>query len=152
MRYSEIINESINPVRWYHRTTSDRVDAIQKNGLKIDSNTNLTISGDWSFEIYGCRPIFLSNLHDMFYKEHASVLFEVNIVGLPLVEDLPSLVDAGAYYDIDDWSMWFHNSKSEMNFDDLLNPQSRICRQAIRRTKTAACLTDIPPSHLRLLS
>ena len=45
----------INELRqkpWYHRTTLDRIADIKVNGLKINSNNNLTTSGEWSFEIY----------------------------------------------------------------------------------------------------
>ena len=44
-------------------------------------------------------------------------------------------------------------SKSmKYNFDDLLNPQSNICKQAIRRTGTAACLTNISSKRLKIIT
>jgi hypothetical protein len=150
MRYSQLL-ENVS-ARWFHRTTSDRVDSILQHGLKVGSEINLTLGGDWSFEVYGQRPVFLSKSPDMFYKEHAPILLEVDTTGIELVADLPSLVDAGAYYDLDEWCMWFKGSDAELSFDDLLNPYADECKEVIRRTGTAACLTDIPPNHIRVIN
>jgi hypothetical protein len=137
--------------RWFHRTTADRVKSITTQGLVINSNQNLTLDGDWSFIIYGCRPIFVSQQPDTSYKTDAPCLFEVNADDLPLVADLPRLVDLGAYYDIDDYAMWFKKGP-ELYFDDLLNPYNPVCIYAIQKTQSAVCLTSIPSHKLRLCS
>lgn len=123
---------------------------IQGNGLQINSENNLTLNGDWSFQIYGCRPIFLATSLETMYADHAPIIFEVDIQELTLVADLPALVDSGAYYDIDDGSMWFKHGP-ELLFRDLLDPDTKECQAAIRKTKTAAYLTNIGPDRLTLI-
>ncbi len=83
------------------------------------------------------------------YTEDAPIVFEVDVKELVLIADLPSLVDDGAYYDIDDNSMWFKGGP-EWYFDDLLDSDTKECQAAIRATKTAACLTNIAPDRLTL--
>jgi hypothetical protein len=137
-------------IHWFHRTTPDRLTSIMAQGLHINCMVNLTLSGEWSFEVYGLRPVFLSQSSDTRYDTHAPVLFEVNVAGLSLVADLPALVDVGAYYDLDDYAMWFETGP-ELSFDDLLNPLSYVCHRAIRNTKSAVCLASIPSERLQLV-
>jgi len=151
-QWINLIEMAARPIRWFHRTTLDRVPLIKQHGLQINSENNLTTAGEWAFEVYDCRPIFLSRKPDTNdYKSHAPILLEVDVTGLPLVADLPALVDLGAYYDIDDWCMWF-DTGPELSFDDLINPSSPVCLRAIRKTKTAACLTSIEPDRIRFLT
>ncbi len=133
---------------WYHRTTPDRLNEIKKNGLKINSKNGLTVAGEWSFEYYKCRPIFLSQNPDNFNEDDAApVLIGVNIEGLPLVADLPSLVDFGA--NIDEDEIWFEDRDRTLSYKKLVKSGSADARYAIKLTKSAACLIDIPTNRLQ---
>lgn len=150
------IRHSINLIEaaqivWYHRTTQDRLDNILQHGLRVGSEPNLTDGGEWSFQIYGSAPIFLSKSANTFYAPHAPILLAVEVSDLKLVADLPSLVDHGAYYDESEGVMWWKNSDVEYSFDELLTSNSAACDMAIQLTGTAACFQSIPTSAIRLI-
>ena len=153
MRMREIMQivEGASQAIWFHRTTQDRLDSIMQNGLVVGSEPNLTEGGEWSFRVYGTAPIFLSQKPDTFYEPHAPVLLAIDISAVHPVADLPSLVDQGAYYDIDDWCMWWKGEDEEFSFDELLTPDSAACQMAISRTGTAASLENIPPSAIKVI-
>ena len=89
------------------------------------------------------------------------VTLRVNVTGLDIVADIPSLGDElGAYRLLTrkehEEGMWFykvpHLLKDIANdgvllFDDLLDTNSRVALACINVTRTAACLQSIP-SHL----
>lgn len=140
----------------YHRTSSDKIDIILKEGLKINSEINLTEGGIWAQEIYGCNPVYLSLEKNSIYASEASILLEVNVTNLDLVADFPSLVDTGAYYDIDEYLFWWKrntppNLPDEISFNDLLNSNNYLTEEVIQLTKSAACLENIAPHLIKLL-
>ena len=149
--YTHIIEGSVKKTYWYHRTTIDRIESIRKYGLKINNENNLTGYATWIYKVcYECRPIFLSKSPNTQYVEHAPVVLKVDITGLPLVTDLPSLIEYGASFD--ESFMWF-GEKDEIDDDDylisdLLSPGSYDSKKFIRKTKTAACMIDIPVDRI----
>jgi hypothetical protein len=142
----------------YHRTHQSRVETILKDGLKINSEKNLTEAGAWATDVYGCNPIYLSVKPDTYNKAEDSVLLKVDVTGLELVADLPGLVDEGGYLSND--GMYFEpgtgkmfsaadeDDEYEVEYEDLLAPSSWECKKAIELTQSAACLQDIPPERI----
>jgi hypothetical protein len=149
MKYNEVICEA-KPFKtiWYHRTTADRIDSILENGLKINSEKNLTLGGISTLDYYGLWPIFLSTSSKTMYTADAPIIIEVDVTGLKIVADLPSLSDLGAYLSEDD--VWFEGSKKTYDMVEILTPGTPACEAMIRKTKSAACLTDIPPNKVKL--
>lgn len=79
-----------------------------------------------------------------------------NSQGLPLVADLPSLIDHGALIDEDRVLYWEEgetppgNLPEEIEWDELTDPHDPIALQAIQATQSCACLTDISPQRLKV--
>jgi hypothetical protein len=134
----------------FHWTTADRLNSILEQGLKTGSRNNLTLNGDWSFEVYGCRPIFLSFDADLPYKDHSDVLLEIDVAEIDLVADIPSLVSKGAYYDVDADEMWWKDSDEILCLSSLARP-SEDTEKAISMTRTAASLENIPPMKIKVV-
>lgn len=143
----------------YHHTSPENEFLIQQNGLKINQEWGKTMNAKTDIEtIYGMRPIFLSLEPDKF-KGSKDVTFEVNVTGLDLVADMPSLYDHGAHYD--ESGMWWDEDATPFEFmdyvdengmiyyDNLLTPGSALVNICISKTKTAACENSIEPSRLR---
>lgn len=146
----------------YHHTSSENEFLIQQHGLKINQEWGKTIDAGKDIErIYGLRPIFLSLDPDKF-KGPNDITFEVNVTGLDLVADIPSLYDKGAYYDEE--GMWWEEDATPFEvmdyidengmiyFNDLLTPGHAIVNVCIGMTRTAVCENSIEPSRLKLLT
>lgn len=145
----------------YHHTSSENSFLIEQNGLKINQEWGKTMDAQSDIErIYGMRPIFLT-LEPSKFKGPNDVTFEVNVSGLDLVADIPSLYDHGAYYDNE--GMWWEEDSTPFEFmdyvdengmiffNDLLTPNHPLVNICITKTKTAACENSIEPSRLRLM-
>ncbi len=145
----------------YHHTSRENAFLIEQNGIKINQEWGKTIGAQSDIEkIYGMRPIFLT-VESSKFKGPNDVTFEVNVSGLDLVADIPSLYDHGAYYD--DEGMWWEedatpfefmdyiDDKGLIYFDDLLTPNHPLVNLCINKTKTAVCENSIEPSRLRLM-
>jgi hypothetical protein len=148
--------------KMYHHTSSENEFLIETHGLKIDQEWGKTIDAQADIErIYGMRPIFLT-LDPNKFKGPRDVTFEVNVTGLDLVADIPSLYDKGAYYDENGmwweeeatpfWVMDFIDDNGMIYYDDLLTPNHPLVNACIMETQTAACENSIEPSRLRLLT
>lgn len=108
-------------------------------------------------------PVFLSTRSDdpeqRDFRAYAPVCLRVDVTGLRLVADLPSLIDTGAYIDLDDEVLWWTEGREprgfknigEVSFYDLIRPGDPICQKAIRLTKSCACLTNIGPERISVI-
>jgi len=163
--WRQYLNENMGREIWYHLTTSDRAELIEKEGLKINQESCLTTeTGKWAKEYYGICPIYLS-LEPYIKREElpewgleSAVLFEVDVTRMSLVADLQMLVDKGAMVDQDsDMLWWEENEEPEMLkefLDDGAIEISRLLNDpdvvdaAIQTTKTAAVTEDILPEQI----
>jgi hypothetical protein len=150
----------------YHRTHPDRVEAILRDGLKLNSEVHLTQAGSWSHRYYGCNPIYLSQQPDE-YKVDGSALLKVDVAGLPLVADLPGIVSAGflveedGMYEYDEDDDEFDDDGELLNgdreqesfgYEELVDPDSWEVEEAMKLTRTCAVLQDIEPSRITRLA
>ncbi len=111
----------------------------------------------WAQKLYKCNPIFLSVKPDA-YKVDGSVLLKVDVAGLPLVADLPSLVGVGYMLEHDgmylDDEMVSENNEEMgeglLTYQTLLDPESGEAKFAIQTTESAACLQDIEPRRIAI--
>lgn len=144
----------------YHHTSKENSFLVQRNGLKINQDWGKTMGAKSDIErIYGMRPIFLA-IEPSKFKGAGDVTFQVNVEGLDLVADIPSLYDHGAYYDEN--GMWWEedftpfivmdylDENGMMSFDNLLTPGHPLVDICIGITKTAACENSIEPSRLKV--
>lgn len=154
---------------WYHVTTKDRLPNILKYGLKINSEFNKSIaSKDYIFDIYGIIPIFMGKNIDYvmkMYREKDDIVLQVNMSGLLLSADIPSLTHFGAYIGspLDDDGIWFEEGMTPklleecedqdniISYESLISPGSYASQQAIKLTKTAAYLNNIEPQRIKKL-
>jgi hypothetical protein len=148
----------------YHNTSPENVFLIELHGLKINQEQNKTLGArEEILEVYGLNPIFLSLIPDKF-RGMGDATLKIDVRGLDLVADIPSLYDLGSYYGDNEEGMWFVNDKippelknyvdkkGMIYYDDLLNPQSPIVDVCIRLTKTAACENSIEPKRITVLA
>ena len=168
--YNEFINENIQIKDvMYHVTHKDNVESILKYGLLINKEYYMTQGGEWATEIYGCNPIFLSKFIDKTVKQQLKydddVIFEVDVEGLGLVVDLPSLIDHGAYVN-DDMTEFYWSEGEEpdellkyldpdegsIDFNSLLNPYNYVTSVVIELTGSAAILHNIVTEKIKLIS
>lgn len=145
----------------FHSTNKHNLDKIKQEGLKINSDHGYSIgSRSILVSIYGVVPVFLS-FEPYKYNGKDAIVFSVNVSGINLVADIPSLYDLGAQYSENEQGMWFEAGKEpkflapylndgEVLFDDLLNSNSLVCAAAIKDTQTAASMEDISKNRLRV--
>ena len=143
----------------YHATNKKFVQQIMKEGLKVGKSGGHTYDGgQWAFSVYGKRPIYLSAKPN----KYPGAIIKVDVTDLPLIADLQSIYDTGAYYCTNhDGEMWWKNTPDIMSdvidqdgyiyFDDLLDPEHHVASAAIQLTSTAAVLEDIQPCRLTLM-
>jgi hypothetical protein len=160
MKILEIINHNF----MYHNTSIERLGSIRVNGLRLNMRKTLTDLGKWSFKVYRCVPIFLSVLPNYAiqndFTENAPICLRIDTTNLPLVADLPSLIDTGAYIDLDDEVLWWtegeeppdFNGLGEISFYDLIRPNDPISMKAIKLTKTCACIQNIDPIRIEVMN
>jgi tRNA nucleotidyltransferase/poly(A) polymerase len=162
------INESVGKIvdnKMYHCTNPKNIDLILKNGLMINQTSTYTIghTKDLIKRIYGVNPIFLSTTLYTEYCENAAV-FEVDVTGLELYTDVPSLMDHGAL--VDQNGFWFEdtsepapwylfaetgNDSGEFSYDEIFDNREDMLLGSIKTTGTAACLQNIPPNKIILV-
>lgn len=153
----------------FHLTRRDRLAAILREGLRPGREMFFTdsVAGEMHLAAYGgMRPIYLSRVPWMLpadYQKAAAygkpgdfVLLEVDVAGLPLVADIPSLADKGAYLEED--HLWFKESGSplaafevddQIEYERLLREPDLIAA-ANDLTGTAASLLPIESGRLRV--
>lgn len=147
----------------YHNTDKGNLFLIQRNGLKINQEWGKTTGAQNEVEaIYGIRPIFLSATPDRF-KGKNDVTLVINVEGLDLVADIPSVYDKGAYYSDDMEGMWFEEEATPFEimdfvdgdgmiyFKDMLTPDSPLAEKCIEWTGTAACENSIEPNRISVM-
>jgi hypothetical protein len=163
--WRQYLKENIGREIWYHLTTLDRAELIEKEGLKTNQEACLTTeTGKWAKEYYGICPIYLS-LEPYIKREELpewdlenAALFEVDVTNTPLVADLQMLIDKGAMVDQDLEMLWWEeNEEPEMLKDFLDDGAIEISRllndpdiinAAIQTTKTAAIIENILPEQI----
>ena len=141
----------------YHSTNKKNKDNIIKNGLKINYSGGFTKSGSWSYKVYGGIPVFLSTEKNIFYDKD-SITFKVDVSGLSLLADLPSLIDLGGYLD-EDLTIWWESGNVPEELEYLMDNNEGISayniiedkylnNAAIKATKTAAVMESIPAERI----
>lgn len=149
-----------------HYTHPDNVDSILRNGLTVDNATGAGRGLEWVLAYYETNPVYLTLGHSEFIEAYLETewadysCFEVDTAGVPLVADIPSLIDKGAKHD----SGWlfvkkraalepllpFADCHGSLEIEHLLEPETHACSAAIAITRTAACLSPIEPHRLNL--
>jgi len=147
----------------YHHTNKNMQSSIEKNGLLINQSFNKTTGAQSEIrKIYKMNPIFLS-LTPYLFKEWGDITFIVDVTGLNIVADIPSLVDRGAYYGDTGDCIWFRVKKSvelfnyidengALYYSDLLDSDSPVAIACINLTRTGACLQNIPPERIKVFN
>jgi 8-oxo-dGTP pyrophosphatase MutT (NUDIX family) len=143
----------------YHSTDKKNKKNILENGLMVNNSGGFTIGGSWAHEVYGGNPIFLSDEKER-YSEEDSVTFAVDVTGLNLLADLPTLIDFGANLE-EDYTMWWSDGESPRNFEMFLDDgaisaydiigSDDFNKAAIKVTRTAAVMENIPAQRISLL-
>jgi hypothetical protein len=146
---------------WYHTTNKERINSILKNGLKVNSLANYSMASlDYMKDIYGVIPVFVAKSPNPYDNDSDSIVLSVDVSGLDLVSDIPTLASHyGAYIDED--GIWFEEGDSRVPswsagedivfYDDLLNAKSSYCQDSIQTTGTAAIMSDISPDRIKVL-
>ncbi|MCK9435203.1 MAG: hypothetical protein M0R32_10410 [Candidatus Cloacimonetes bacterium] len=145
----------------YHNTSAENDFLIARGGLKINQEWGKTIGAQSDIEkIYGMRPVFLSLTPERF-KGSRDITLAIEVSGLELVADIPSLYDKGGYYD--DNGMWWEeegvplplldyvDEDGYIPYDFMLDPNAPVCKACIALTGTAACLESIAPERITIL-
>jgi hypothetical protein len=93
-------------------------------------------------------------------RRYEGIVFEVDVSGMDLYPDLPTLVDYGAYVEEDEGLYWEWGTAPKeieplldgdgfVTFDDILDPGSPAAEAIINFTKTAVSLESIPPERIK---
>jgi len=157
--------------RAYHLTRRDRLKAIMRSGLRIDSTRVLTDfpSPEEVRAMYGCIPVFVSvkpwvereryELLTDYGNPADFVLLSVDINGLPVAADVMSLSGKGAYLELDHlWfeeddhplSGWVDPKSQAISYHRLITDQDLITA-ANRWTGTMAILSSIEPDRIKIV-
>lgn len=157
---------------WFHLTKPELVDGILRDGLLINQPHHLTDWGSWATNYYqcsdeeDCNPIYLANqpwseIVNLSEELTGLAILKVDLptsVETDLVADLPSLVDAGAYHN-EGYLYWkydhqippllapYHDVEWGIDIEWLVTP-GEVAQAAVGSTQTAACLENIPPTHI----
>lgn len=143
----------------YHSTNKKNKKNILENGLVVNNSGGFTIGGSWAHTVYGGNPIFLSDEKER-YSEEGFITFAVDVTGLNLLADLPTLIDFGANLE-EDYTMWWGYGESPKNFEMFLDDgaisaydiigNDDFNKTAIKVTRTAAVMENIPAERVVLL-
>lgn len=144
----------------YHSSDKKNKEKILSKGLLQNQKKEFTIAGDWSHEIYGSNPIFLSEELGRFSGKD-TVSFKVDVSDLNLVADLPSLIDFGAYIDESSETLYWNEGEEPgilspylddgaISVYDFIN-NKEVIDAAIKLTKTAAYIGDIPAERISIV-
>ena len=146
---------------WYHTTSRENAKKILRGGLRINPSGigKSQASLDWMDSIYGMTPIFLSRELGAYRN---GVVLKVNVEGLKLVADVPSLTDWGAQVTEDGDRLFFDegdapeelseylNESGEILYSDLTNANYLGTKAVIDLTETAAVMEDIGPGRIEV--
>jgi len=132
-------------------------DIVLKQGLQKKS-LGLTEAGTWAEEEgwipKGC--IYLSKDIESWPGQY---VYAVNIEGLSLLPDFPSLVDVKAYVDIDNECLYWKNSsevpvvlKNNYNEDYGINHQEITGEDSLAITGNVCVQGPIDPSRIRIIT
>jgi hypothetical protein len=151
---------------YLHFTHPYNVDSILSDGIRNDREANGAQGIEWVLAFYDENPVYLTTEDSEFIGAYRDgpwpdyACFEVDPRGLPLVADLPSLVDKGARYEE---GMLYVGRRGELapllafadedgwiEIEHLVDAGTDAARVAIEVTGTAACLARIPPDRLAL--
>jgi len=155
----------------YHQTNEKNIPSIMERGLLINQDNCMTEGGYWSFDYYGCRPLFVSFDREFIYPEDyigeseddKLVSLEVDITGMELLPDLPSLIDEGGIIDSHNHVIWWKegeepesllgyiNDDGEINIHDLLIPNSEVGMAVMSLTKTAIIKENITVDKIKVV-
>lgn len=153
----------------YHTTDPKNVPSILSKGLKINPGFDQGGKSIGSVEMIdaqynGVQPIFLSKEPGA-YK--GGKILKVDIDGLPLVADIPGLVDFGG--ELTDHSVYWDDMSvpeeirdledpetgeplnGELEYEYLREPNNDISNTAINLTGTGAVPEDIDPTRIEPL-
>jgi hypothetical protein len=152
----------LNEQKMYHSTLQPRnAESIETNGLRVGSEeVGFSLGSNWANDVYGVRPVYLSmKPSEGGGRRYEGITFVVDISGLTVYPDLPTLVDYGAY--VDESGMYWEygevppemegvvDGDGSVSFDELLTPNSPAANAAIELTDTAVSLENIGPEKLR---
>ena len=142
----------------YHVTETKNVATIMQQGLTPGAEGGFTDAGTWADAFYGGRPVYLAYSPWELAKENQAfnrldyTILQVNVNGLKLMADLPSLVDTGGQIDGDEiwWEEgpgYIESDEGAVSLHDLVSDPT-IVDEAISWTQTAATLDHIDPSRI----
>ena len=141
------------PKKMYHSSWVDP-SVVQKEGLVGGKGGGSTISGIWAIEL-GVLPksvIYLSTNSKPY--EIGQHVYEVDVRGLDLLPDYPSLIDTGAYLDEPRMSLFWEEGVPEIlrdrSEDDEVPLDDIAAADTIELTGTATVRGPIPASRVRL--
>lgn len=140
----------------YH-TTDVPPEIILKEGLIGRKSKGFSTASGWVFE-YGWLPsnsIFLSSDPGA-YGEEGKYTYAVNVSGLNLLADYPSLVDKGAMIEEDGYLWWQNLSDVPQSLRDLHDEEYGIDKDnltgedTLKATGTAVVVGTISPNRIKL--
>jgi hypothetical protein len=157
------LKEEGSPHIMYHTTLQPQnAESIETNGLIGGEHENIgfSMSSNWVNSVYGVRPVYLSiNPNDGGSRRYEGIVFEVDVSGIDLLPDLPTLVDYGAYVEEGEGLYWEDGTAPRelrnflddgmLWFDDILMLGSPAAQAIINFTKTAVSLESIPPERIK---
>jgi len=155
--------------RMYHTTDPKNIPSILSKGLKINAGFDLggksRASEEYMEDAYGgIQPVFLSKEPGT-YK--GGEMLKVDVDGLPLVADIPGMVDFGG--ELTDHSVYWDEMsipdelrhledprtgeplKGELEYRHLREPNNDVSKAAIDLTRTVAVPEDIDPTRIEPL-
>jgi hypothetical protein len=145
----------------YHVTHRKFLDNIARKGLLPNQPPMFSRqSSGYVREVYGMIPIFVSLDKPLYgIGDRNFVVLKIYVNGIPLVADIPSLIDRGAH--LEENGIWFDDNKRQFGlketedddliyYEDLLDPTTRDCMRSISLTGTAAIMQPIEPRRIRL--
>lgn len=154
------------PSTFAHFTHPDNVTSIIETGIGIGREPNGSKGLEWVLAFYEESPVYLTLEASDFIEAYSAsdwagyACFEVDVSGLPLVADIPSLVDKGARYDSGmlylkrtqalEPLLPYADEDGWIEIEHLVDPTTDAAAAAIRVTGTAACVTPIAPDRICL--
>ena len=162
--WREYLNEDDGLNTMYHSTLQPRnAESIETSGLHAGDHQNVgfSMASNWADSVYGERPVYLSlSPNEGGDRRYEGIVFEVDVSGIDLYPDLPTLVDYGAYVEEGMGLYWeWGEAPKELEpildgdgfieFEELLDPASDAAKTAIAFTKTAVSLESIPPERIK---
>ena len=151
----------------YHTTKSKYLVSILTNGLKVNSQEwgILDPGSEEIYRAYGFKPIFLA-IGRPWNSEEDDVVLKVDASELNIVADIPRLIDYlpvsegehsldwEDYAESSDVPFWSRSMRVYFEegvglpVSELLDPNSQLCKDALRLTHTGVSLEDIPASKI----